>query len=97
MDKERLLELIIAKLAGIPVTPILVLFSLMGLMAGAFMAINPTLSIEIQRRFYSHINWKIEPISLSKEIRNTRIMGWFLIILSVTTLFFIFAKPTFLF
>ena len=93
MDKERLLELIIAKLAGIPVTPILVLFSLMGLMAGAFMAIHPHLAIEIQKRFYCHINWKIEPISLSKEIRNTRIMGWFLIILSVTTLFFIFTKP----
>ena len=93
MNNEQLIELIIAKLAGIPAAPILILFSLAGLMAGAFMAINPGLSIEIQKRFYRRINWKIEPVSLSKEIRNTRIMGWFLILLSVATLFFLFAKP----
>ena len=93
MNKEQLLELIIAWLAGIPMSPILILFSLTGLGSGAFMVINPCLSIEIQRRFYRQINWKIEPVSLSKEIRNTTAMGWFLIILSVATLFFIFTKP----
>ena len=93
MHKEQLLELMIAWLAGIPMSPILILFSIIGLAVGAFMVINPALSIEIQRRFYCRINWKIEPISLPKEIRNTRAMGWFLIILSVTTLFFSLTKP----
>jgi len=97
MNKEQLLELIIARLAGIPMSPILILFSIIGLGIGAFMVINPHLSIEIQRRFYCLINWKIEPISLSKEIRNTRLLGWFLIILSVATLFFVLTKaPSFL-
>ncbi len=92
MNKEQLLELIIAWLAGIPMSPVLILFSLIGLGIGAFMVINPRLSIEIQRKFYCHINWKIEPISLPKEIGNTRAMGWFLIIFSVTTLFFALTK-----
>lgn len=97
MNKEQLLELIIAGLAGIPMSPILILFSLIGLGIGIFMIINPALAIEIQRRFYAEINWKIEPISLSKEIRNTRAMGWFLIMLSVATLFFVLTKtPSFL-
>jgi len=92
MGKEQLLELIIARLTNIPILPILILFSTIGLAVGAFMVINPHQSIEIQRRFYCHINWKIEPISMSREIRNVRIMGWFLIILSITTLFFAFTK-----
>ncbi len=97
MNKEQLLELIIAWLAGIPMLPLLILFSLIGLAVGAFMVINPALSIEIQRRFYCLINWKIEPISLSKEIRNTRAMGWFLIILSIITIALVFFKvPLFL-
>ena len=94
MGEEQLLELIIARLAGIPKLPVLILFSVAGLGIGAFMVINPHLAIEIQRRFYAKINWRIEPISMSREIRNTRFMGWFLIILSVTTLFFAFATPS---
>ncbi len=93
MGEEQLLELMIAWFAGIPKLPVLILFSVAGLGIGAFMVINPHLAIEIQRRFYAKINWRIEPISLSKEIRNTRIMGWFLIILSVATLFLILTKP----
>ncbi len=92
MNKEKLFELIIAWFAGIPVPPVLILFSIIGLGIGAFMVIHPALSIEIQRRFYCRINWKIEPISLVKEIRNTRAMGWFLVILSVTTLFLTFTN-----
>jgi len=72
--------------------PVLILSSVIGLAVGVLMVINPALSIEIQRRFYCFINWKIEPISLAKEIRNTRTMGWFLIILSVATLFFVLTK-----
>jgi len=76
--------------------PLLILFSLIGLAVGAFMVINPALSIEIQRRFYYLINWKIEPISLSKEIRNTRAMGWFLIIFSIITIALVFLNaPSF--
>jgi hypothetical protein len=37
--------------------------------------IKPEFDIEIQRRFYARINWRIEPVSLEKELRNTRLMG----------------------
>lgn len=67
---------------------ILALFSIVGLGIGIFLILNPALAIEIQRRFYARINWKIEPISMKKEIRNTRIMGCLLIILVSLALFF---------
>ena len=88
MNKGQFIESIIAVLSIIPVLPVLVLFSMFGFITGLLMAFNPALPIEIQRRFYYHINWKIEPVSMSKEIRNTRAMGWFLIVLSITTLLF---------
>ena len=69
-----------------------ILFSLLGLGIGFLLVIKPNLAIEIQRRFYAKINWKIEPISMSKEVRNTRIMGLFLIVVLVITLVFLFTK-----
>jgi len=72
--------------------PVLKLFfSLFGFLAGLFFIIKPELAIEIQRRFYAKINWKIEPISKPKEIRNTRIMGYFLLLVLVVTLFLFFS------
>ena len=66
--------------------PIIFLF---GLTVGLSLIIKPEVAIEIQRRFYAKINWNIEPISMEKEVRNTRIMGWFLIALVLATLIFI--------
>lgn len=53
------------------------------ILMGAFIFLKPALTIEIQRRFYEKINWRIEPISMSKELRNTQIMGAFLIVVAV--------------
>jgi len=50
---------------------------------GYFIYRNPMRMFEIQKKFYALINWRIEPISLTKEIRNTRGMG---VILMVTVL-----------
>lgn len=72
-----------------PLYLILILFSLFGIVIGFFLASNPQLAIELQRRFYARINWRIEPISMSKEIRNTRLMGVFLILLCIATLVFL--------
>jgi len=69
---------------------ILILFSLVALLMSFFFIFKPEFVIELQRRFYAQINWKIEPISMQKELRNTRIMGFMLIILVLTTLLFIF-------
>jgi hypothetical protein len=54
---------------------ILTVIVAMSICIGCFMFFKPGLSIEIQKRFYEKINWRIEPISMAKEIRNTRIMG----------------------
>lgn len=62
--------------------PLIALSALMvSLAIGLFLFLKPALAIEIQKRFYAKINWNIEPISMPKEIRNTRIMGLFLILL----------------
>lgn len=53
------------------------------ILIGLFLFLNPALAIEIQKKFYARINWRIEPISIPKEIRNTKIMGLFLIISSL--------------
>jgi len=53
------------------------------ILIGLFLFLNPALAIEIQKKFYARINWRIEPISIPKEIRNTKIMGLFLIILGL--------------
>jgi|WetSurMetagenome_2_1015567.scaffolds.fasta_scaffold533305_2 hypothetical protein len=47
--------------------------------SGFFLVSRPQAALDVQKRFYEMINWRIEPIDLSKEIRNTRGMGAFLI------------------
>ena len=58
----------------------LMFISIFSLAFGAFLVLKPTAAFELQRRFYEKINWRIEPISFSKEIRNTKWMGIFLMI-----------------
>jgi len=77
--------------------PIAMFFSLIGFCVGLLLIFKPTLAIEIQKRFYEKINWKIEPVSMQKEIRNTRIMGWFLIILLIAILVLILANKSIFF
>jgi hypothetical protein len=85
-------ELIVYWLMSIPRLPIIILFSILGLFTGLFCAIKPALCIEMQKRFYAKINWRMEPIFMEKEIYNTRFMGWFLVIISVITLFLSISK-----
>ena len=56
------------------------LVALSAFLFGFFIYCKPEDMFEIQRKFYALINWKIEPISLAKEIRNTKAMGLFLIV-----------------
>ena len=60
-------------------------------MSFAFFIIrNPKKTFEIQRKFYALINWRIEPISLEKEIRNTKIMGLFLFLFTLISCIYYF-------
>ncbi len=54
------------------------------LLAGTVCLRWPRKVIVFQQRFYSRINWRMEPISMSKEIRNTRLMGLALVLLAVS-------------
>lgn len=53
---------------------------------------RPERAIELQRKFYEKINWKLEPIVLKQELKNTRIMGMFMVIASALTLVVIILK-----
>ena len=45
------------------------------IIVGTLIAWKPRKAIDFQIAFYRLINWKMEPISMEKEVRNTRIMG----------------------
>ena len=60
---------------------------------GLLLVLKPDWAIELQRRVYEKINWRIEPISMQKEIRNTRVMGVFLIGLASLTIIYVFKFP----
>lgn len=69
-----------------------VVTAILALLNGAICFINPALAIKIQQKFYEKINWKIEPVNLSKELKNTRIMGLISLMLAVLILIQIFKK-----
>ena len=61
---------------------------------GLFLSLRPRLAITLQQRFYRLINWDMKPISLEKEIRNTQIMGLFLIIVTFFVILVALTEPT---
>lgn len=60
---------------------IALLIALVSFVLGLFLILKPSAAIELQRRFYELINWRITPVSMPKEIRNTKLMGAFLLIM----------------
>ena len=59
---------------------------------GGMVAWKPKKIIDTQIALYRPFNWKIEPISMEKEIRNTRIMGLVVLILGILSLGYILLK-----
>jgi hypothetical protein len=71
---------------------IFLIFSFIALISafiGSFLFARPASAIQIQKKFYQKINWRIEPISMPKEIRNTKIMGLFLLAMAVLVLVYL--------
>ena len=56
---------------------------------GALVAWKPKKVIDIQTAIYRPFNWKLEPINMEKEIKNTRIMGLVVMILGIVGLVYI--------
>jgi hypothetical protein len=71
---------------------ILVLITINSILIGFFLFLKPVLAIQIQKRFYERINWRIEPISIPKEVRNTKLMGLFLLFISFLVISYIVIK-----
>lgn len=63
---------------------------LFGLAVGVVCLRRPDLAIEIQRKFYKRINWDMTPISMKKELRNTRMLGGGLLIISFVLVVFLY-------
>jgi hypothetical protein len=53
---------------------------------GTLLTWKPKKVIEIQIALYRPFNWRLEPISMEKEIRSTRIMGFTLIVIAILSL-----------
>jgi hypothetical protein len=52
----------------------------------------PERAIEMQRKFYAKINWRIQPISVAKELKNTRMMGKFMAVVAGITMVLVILK-----
>ncbi len=64
-------------------------FVIMAMALGVWYLRQPQRVIETQKAVYRLFNWNLEPISMTKEIRNTRIMGAAVIILGIITMIYI--------
>ena len=62
-----------------PMFYVKILISVVSLIMGTFIFLRPEQVIDMQKRFYALINWRMEPIDMAKEIRNTRRMGLILV------------------
>jgi len=71
---------------------LLILISVIGIIIGLFIFLKPERSIKIQKKFYEKINWRIEPISMKKEIRNTKIMGMSVVVVAIATIIYCCVK-----
>ncbi|MGE5279181.1 MAG: hypothetical protein ACM3L6_00345 [Deltaproteobacteria bacterium] len=60
--------------------------SVVSLLAGAACLRSPRRVIAFQQAFYLRINWRMEPVSMAREIRNTRVMGAVLVVLGLAAL-----------
>ena len=80
-------------LKNLPFPAIIIGFASFSFFIGIFLIFKPGLAIEIQRRFYAKINWKFEPISMLKEVRNTRIMGLILVAAALAAVVFLILAP----
>ena len=77
---------VIVGMINTPLTSILI--SVASIITGLFIFFNPERTFEIQKKFYARINWRIEPVSMQKEIRNTKIMGIFLVVIAAAAIIY---------
>jgi hypothetical protein len=57
----------------------------LGFALGFLSAARPMRSIALYQWIMERFNWKVAPIDLAREVRNTRILGLVLVALSLAT------------
>jgi hypothetical protein len=55
----------------------------LGFVTGVLSAFDPTRSISLYQWIMKGFNWNVAPIDLPREVRNTRVLGVFLTLLSL--------------
>lgn len=63
--------------------------AIISMLFGLYVFRQPEKIIEFQKKTYSCVNWRMEPISMSKEIRNTRWMGLFLLLFTIACIIYV--------
>ena len=58
----------------------------LGLVLGVLSAVGPKRSMKLYQWIMERFNWKVVPIDEPREVRNTRILGAILTLLSIVVL-----------
>lgn len=66
---------------------VLVLIAAAGISVGALSAVSPARSIALYQWIMKWFNRRVEPIDLKGEIRNTRVLGILMLVLSAAIFF----------
>jgi hypothetical protein len=64
----------------------------LGIVVGVLSVVWPKKSIGLYQWMMERFNWKVAPINEAHEVRNTRILGTILAVLSLTIFFMIFYR-----
>ena len=81
-------------LSGFCMSPkfVFLAISCLGLGLGFLSAIDPKRSIGLYQAIMERFNWKVVPINEAREIRNTRVLGLVLGVLSLAMLVVAFSR-----
>ena len=69
--------------------PLGIIFAVLGIGFGLFMIYKSDLIIKIQITSSAKANWRVEPISMEKELKNTKIRGVNLVAVCILAIIYI--------
>ena len=62
------------------------------MMFGAWIVKWPRKVIDLHVAFYRLLNWKVEPISMDREIMNTRFMGTVVVVCGIAAIIYVIVR-----
>ena len=76
---------------------VLTLISFFGVLLGVFSSVFPDRSIKLYQWIMRNFNWRVEPIHYERELRNTRVLGALMALVSALIILALFRPDWFLF